>query len=214
MHNTHKAGIDTIVFDYGAVIFQIDHSLTVNAFRDLGISGDDAFFGHLQQNPLFDQFEMGLISPDNFRDSIRKILAKELDDESIDAAWNKMLLGLPGKNLEVLLACKQRYRTFLLSNNNEIHYNWIDQYLQNTYGIQGMMRDYFEKDYYSHLMGMRKPNKDIFEFIIHEQQINPAHTLFIDDSPQHLATAEILGFQTRLMKKEDILSEVIAGING
>jgi putative hydrolase of the HAD superfamily len=36
---------------------------------------------------------------------------------------------------------------------------------------------------------MRKPNREIFDFVIQENKLNPQKTLFIDDSPQHIEGA-------------------------
>jgi len=120
-----------------------------------------------------------------------------------------MLLGIPSGNLETLLLAKNNYRTFLLSNNNAIHYDWILKYLLAEFQLVNGMADYFEKDYYSHLMGMRKPNTDIFEFVLQAHGLNKTETLFIDDSPQHIATAKQLGLHTHLMLKEDHLLDIV-----
>jgi putative hydrolase of the HAD superfamily len=67
--------------------------------------------------------------------------------------------------------------------------------------------DLFEKTYYSHLMGKRKPDAEIFEQVLRENNLNPAETLFIDDSPQHLETARKLGLQTYLMTAPDNIQD-------
>jgi putative hydrolase of the HAD superfamily len=201
--------IKNIIFDYGAVIFDIDHQLTIQAFKGLGLQAENDFFGHLTQNPIFDLFEKGEITAIEFRNSIRKLIPTPLTDNAIDEAWNKMLLGIPSGNLEILLLAKNNYRTFLLSNNNAIHYDWILKYLLAEFQLINGMADYFEKDYYSHLMGMRKPNADIFEFVLQANELNKSETLFIDDSPQHIATAKQLGLHTHLMLKEDQLLDIV-----
>ena len=201
--------IKNIIFDYGAVIFDIDHQLTIKAFKDIGLQAENDFFGHLTQNPIFDLFEKGEISGVEFRNSIRKLIPAQLTDQTIDEAWNKMLLGIPSGNLETLLLAKNNYRTFLLSNNNAIHYDWILKYLLAEFQLINGMADYFEKDYYSHLMGMRKPNADIFEFVLQAHGLNKSETLFIDDSPQHIATAKQIGLHTHLMLKEDQLLDIV-----
>src|SRR5690606_37573661 len=120
-----------------------------------------------------------------FYEGIRDVSGKsELTDDQIRDAWNALLIGIPPKNHDILLDMKSKYRTFLLSNNNEIHYEYVMNYLNSDFGLADNS-GFFEKDYYSHLMGMRKPNRDIFEFVIEEQKLIPEETLFIDDSPQH-----------------------------
>ena len=115
---------------------------------------------------------------------------------------------MPPVNHDILLKVKERYRSFLLSNNNEIHYNWIINYLQTEYNIPS--NDvFFEKDYYSHLMKMRKPDQAIFEYVMKENGLNPTETLFIDDSPQHIKTAQQLGLKTHLLTGSETLERYI-----
>jgi len=201
--------IDNIIFDYGNVIFEIDFLRSEKAFQALGIQDTASFFSHKVQNELFDSLDIGKISAAEFCDGVRRISGKgDLNDEKIIKAWNALLVGIPEGNHDVLLEMKSKYRTFLLSNNNEIHYNYIMDYLKRDFGLSDNS-GFFEKDYYSHLMGMRKPNADIFEFVINEHQLIPENTLFIDDSPQHLVTAKKLGLQTALVTQPETLKELV-----
>ncbi len=201
--------IRNIIFDYGNVIFTIDFRKAQQSFTDLGVKDVEHFFSHKGHDSLFDQFEQGLISSSEFRDGIRKVTGiQSLSDKDIDQAWNSLLIGVPEPNHELLLKVKEKYRTFLLSNNNEIHYKWIMDYLQREHQIESNAI-FFEKDYYSHLMKMRKPNTDIFESVMHENNLNPKETLFIDDSPQHLKTAEMLGLKTHLLIPEETLESYL-----
>jgi putative hydrolase of the HAD superfamily len=199
--------IKNIIFDYGNVIFSIDFTLAQKAFNNLGISRASEFFGHLQQDAIFDAFDRGEITAAQFRDRIREIANNpKLGDEQIDSAWNSMLLGIAAGNHELLLKLKNKYRTFLMSNINDIHYTHIMNYLLREFNMQG--NDHlFERVYYSHLVGKRKPEAAFFQQILDENQLNPAETLFIDDSPQHVATAQQLGIQTYLMKAPDTLQQ-------
>jgi putative hydrolase of the HAD superfamily len=43
--------------------------------------------------------------------------------------------------------------------------------------------------------------------VLDENNLNPAETLFIDDSPQHLAGAQKIGIQTFLMAKPDTIQQ-------
>jgi glucose-1-phosphatase len=197
--------IKNIIFDYGNVIFLIDFKRTQHTFTELGIKNVERFFDHTGHDPLFDEFEKGNISSAEFRDGIRKITGSpNLSDKQIDNAWNTLLLGVPPVNHEILLKAKEKYRTFLLSNNNEIHYNWIMDYLKKEYNTDSNAV-FFEKDYYSHLMGMRKPHPEIFEQVLTENNLDASETLFIDDSPQHLRTADKLGLQTYLLTHPETL---------
>ena len=199
--------IKNIIFDYGNVIFLIDFLKTQHSFTELGINNVESFFGHAGHDPLFNAFETGEISTAQFRDGIRRITGKpDLSDKQIDNTWNSLLIGIPPVNHEILLKAKKKYRTFLLSNINEIHLDFILNYLKREHGVES--NDvFFEKVYYSHLIKRRKPNRDIFEYVLQDSKLNMSETLFIDDSPQHLQTARQMGFHTHLMTAEDSLEK-------
>jgi FMN phosphatase YigB (HAD superfamily) len=197
--------IKNIIFDYGNVIFNINFIQVQDAWKKLGINNADEFYGHKHQDPVFNLLERGEISPAGFRERIRELTNKpELTDEQIDDAWNAIFVGIPQGNHELLLKLKDKYRTFLLSNINAIHYDYVHRYLKDEYGMDNN-DGLFEKTYYSHLTGKRKPEPEIFEQVLNENNLNPAETLFIDDSPQHLETAKKLGIQTFLMTAPDTI---------
>lgn len=211
--NFRMQNIKNIILDYGNVIFMIDFARVREAFIALGIKNVDDFFGHRAQDSLFDTFDRGEISAATFRDGIRERANRpDLTDQQIDDAWNALLLGVPSGKHELLIDLKVKYRTFLLSNNNELHYNWIVDYLQRTYGIADGNKSFFEQTYYSHLMGLRKPEARIFEQVIKETGIVPVETVFVDDSPQHLEAAAKFGFRTELCTKERPLEKIIADL--
>jgi len=194
--------IKNIIFDYGNVIFDIDFKIAQASFKKLGITDIENFFAHKAHNQLFDDFETGAISPAEFREGIRKAANKpELTDAQIDEAWNSLLIGTIQENHDVLLKVKDLYRTFLLSNNNEIHYDWIINYLKTTFNLNNY-DTYFEKAYFSQHMKLRKPNTNIFEQVLKDNHLNPAETLFIDDSPQHIEGAKKVGLNTLLMTEK------------
>ena len=193
--------IKNIIFDYGNVIFEIDFKRTQDALFQLGIKNSTAFFAHKSHHNLFNDFETAAISPAEFRTGIREAAGNnDLTDEEIDAAWNSLLIGVPPGIHDVLLKVKQRYRTFLLSNNNETHYIYITEYLKKEFNMADNS-SLFEKAYYSQHMFLRKPNVEIFEQVIRENGLNPAETLFIDDSPQHIEGARLAGLNTLLMTR-------------
>lgn len=207
--NNSMEKIKNIVLDYGNVIFMIDFMKLKVAFTQLGIENVDEVFGHHGQSALFDDFDKGKIDSAQFRDGIREITKNSaLTDSQIDAAWNSLLIGVPKGYHDVLLDLKGKYRTFLLSNNNAIHYAYCMNHIHEQYGVADN-EGFFEKTYYSHLVGMRKPDAEIFELVMREQGLNPAATLFVDDSPQHLAMARQLGWHTALCTKEKPLQLIL-----
>lgn len=195
-----------IIFDFGGVIINIDYTLSTAAFRQLGLPNFDELFSKAKQSNLFDLYEKGQISSDDFRQQLKHYLSSSISDADLDASWNAMLLNLPTERLELLKRLKTTHRTFLLSNTNEIHIDTIYADLKNNMGIDNF-EDYFEKAYLSYKVNMRKPDAEIFELVLNENKLKPEETLFIDDSPQHIETAKKLGIHTHWLdvEKEDIL---------
>jgi len=195
--------IKNIILDLGGVVINIDYQLTIAAFEKLGITNAHEFYSQQQQTNLFDLLETGNISDDSFRDEIRRFAQKNLSDEAIDNAWNAMLLDFPPARLETLRLLKSKYKTFLLSNTNSIHYRAYTQTLKTNFGKENLS-DYFHKEYYSHLIKRRKPNPDAFRFVINDQNLLPQETLFIDDSKQHILGAQSVNLQTHLLVGETL----------
>lgn len=199
--------IKNIIFDYGNVIYHIDFNKVAEAWKQLGITNAHEFYGHRQQDDVFNALERGQITPEGFRSRIRELTKKpDLTDKQIDDAWNAIFVAIPEGNHELLAQLKSKYRTFLLSNINAIHFDYVHSYLKSEFGMQNN-DDLFERVYYSHLMGKRKPDAEIFEQVLQENNLNPAETLFIDDSPQHLETAKKLGMQIYLMTAPDNIQQ-------
>ena len=128
--------IKNIIFDFGGVIINIDHSLPAKKFRELGVDNFDLLYSHALQNDLFDKLEKGLIKPNQFRNELRRFFPGEVSDREIDNAWNSIILDIPSERLMVLEKLKESYQTFLLSNTNKIHYDCYLADLQKVHGYQ------------------------------------------------------------------------------
>jgi len=192
-------GIRHIIFDLGGVLLNIDYSLTEQAFKNCGIENFDQIYSQLKQEKFFDDLETGKITSGEFTQSIQQIAAHEISEEQIITAWNAMLLDLPVKRLQLLQQLRNHYDLILLSNTNEIHEAAFNKITQQAHGT--LIGAFFDKIYFSHRVGMRKPDKEIFERILNDTGFKPQETLFIDDSPQHIKSAEMLGIQTIFLEK-------------
>lgn len=202
----NAADFKNIIFDFGGVILNIDYTLTSSAFKKLGIKDFDSFYSKASQNDLFDNLETGSISPTELISALKKHLPETTTDTEILSAWNAMLLDLPKERLDLLLKLKESHTTFLLSNTNTIHIDAFQKYIKEKFGSENL-NPYFQKVYFSSSIGMRKPNSDIFLFVLKENNLKAEETLFIDDSPQHVEGAREAGLHAYHLDvtKESIL---------
>ncbi|MDP4214420.1 MAG: HAD family phosphatase [Bacteroidota bacterium] len=172
--------ISTIIFDLGGVIMDIDVKHTLKAFADLGLKNVHEYFGHGFAASFFSEHEAGRITDEEFVQEIKKLIDIEVPDKAVIEAWNALLLRFPPERIALLEELKNRYRLFLFSNTNAIHKEKFDEIYNNSF--PGNLDDLFEKAYYSHELGHRKPDLAGFELIIRENRLDPKQTLFVDDA--------------------------------
>jgi putative hydrolase of the HAD superfamily len=191
-------GIKNIIFDLGGVILNIDYQRTIDEFEKLGVSNFETIFSQSSQNKISDKFEKGEITEMQFYESIKELSGMEFSFSQYQFAWNSILLDLPQERISLLKELKSKYRLFLFSNTNETHYKEFITKVKDDF------ESIFEKTYYSHQFGRRKPDITSFEEIMRENKIKQQETLFVDDSIQHIESGKTLGLKTILLQNETI----------
>ncbi|RHO70734.1 HAD family phosphatase [Parabacteroides sp. AF48-14] len=188
-------GIKNLIIDFGGVIINLTRNRCIEAFESLGVQDiREQIVNNYQHKDLFMQVEIGSITTAGFRDGIRRLSGQALTDEQIDAAWIAMLDDVPDYKLNLLLDLRKHYNTMLLSNTNEIHWEWSERTCFSYKGHH--VSDFFNRIYLSYKLHMLKPNADIFEYVLQDAGIKAEETLFIDDAMPNCRTAESLGLHT------------------
>ena len=204
--------IKNIIFDLGGVIINLNQHKTIEAFNHLSYMPFEELYKSGHSLELFNDFDKGHISSDFFFSELRKHLRYEGPDEALLEAWNAMLLDVPEKRLDMLVALKPHYKTFLLSNTCEPHISAFEHNLYIRHGVRNF-NDYFDKVYYSCRMGMRKPDLEIFEKVLHENELNPNETIFIDDSVEHVKAAGMAGINAHVLPPKTDITDFIKELN-
>ena len=190
--------IEAIIFDLGGVILNIDYNLTRIAFEKAGIKNFHEMYSQSNADDLFSKLETGKISENDFYTELNKRTGLYLPTTEIESAWNAMLLTFRETSLDFLDTLKPKYKVFLLSNTNHIHLNAFNKiYLEKQ--REKPFEEFFDKAYYSCKIGLRKPNADIYKFVLGENKLDADTTLFVDDSAQNIEAAKALGMQTILL---------------
>ena len=187
--------VQNIIFDLGGVILNIDYFQTENAFKKLGIINFAELYTFNHASRLFEDYETGKLSSEEFVAALKKQAPCPLQDRPIIEAWNKMLLDFPLERLQLLQQLRGQYEIYLLSNTNALHLEAFNKILMESRGIPSL-GTLFEKTYYSHLVGLRKPGKEIYELVLQENGLDPAKTLFIDDNRENIEGAKETGLKT------------------
>lgn len=194
--------IKNIIFDFGDIFINLDKEVI---FREI-----EKFGGSVDLSPellkLNESYEVGHISSEHFIEQLVKVYPKASAIE-IEHIWNSMLLDFPDYRLKFLesLASENKYSLFLLSNTNALHITYVEEKI----GFEKFNRfkNCFEKFYLSHEIHLRKPNAEIYEFVLNENGLEAEETFFIDDTKENTDAAEKLGIACWNLQvgREDII---------
>lgn len=189
--------IKNLVLDFGGVLIGLNRERCIQNFKDLGFNDVE----HYIDNRIFEEYEKGLVSTEQFREEIRCKADKNIKDKDIDFAWNSFLEDIPKYKLDLLLRLREKYVVYLLSNTNPLHWDFA---CQNVFPYKGFhMDNYFEKAYLSFELNEAKPDNIIYQKMIDEAGILPKETLFIDDMEENCKAANALGIHTYLAKPHE-----------
>lgn len=186
---------EALIFDLGGVIINLDQPATYQAFARLSGKPVEEVTKLASSESFFQDYELGKMDDPTFRAHIREALSILNSDDEIDAAWNAMLKEIPAARLQMIDQLASKYKLFIMSNTNEIHYRQIVRIASHA-APRKSLNDFFDQVYLSQEIGERKPNPGAWQVILDDHGLNPAATLFIDDKLDNNRAAEALGIQT------------------
>lgn len=196
--------IKNLFFDFGAVLLPIKESLSKEAFKSLG-----ALDSLAEQKALFESFEVGAISEEEFLAALQPhFFRKKIFKGDLKAAWNAWCYApIPAEHIALLKNWRKDYRLFLLSNTNALHIQHIRKQ-SGLFTYQQFLRQ-FEQVYYSHEIGLRKPDPAFYLKVLEDHQLEPEECFFIDDKEENVLAATELGIHTWHFKpKKDKLQDL------
>ncbi|SKB40791.1 putative hydrolase of the HAD superfamily [Salegentibacter holothuriorum] len=180
--------IKTLIFDFGDVFVNLDKPATM---REMNKHKIETLSENLLQ--VNQQYEKGLISSTAFVKSYQTE-HPELQENQFKDSWNAILIDFPEYRYQFLkkLSEEQTYRLILLSNTNEIHIDWIKDNVPFFEDFKAC----FDAFYLSHEINFRKPDAEIYEFVLQQHNLEPQECLFIDDTKENTEAAKNLGIHT------------------
>ena len=208
--------ISTVVFDLGGVLINLNVPRCVgelkrlmgeeNVRRVLGIDdeGEGVAAVSAATQQLMHDYEHGNIRTEDFLKAVQQYCHAGTTVEDIRAAWMSMLAELPQERLDYIAGLRKAgYKTYLLSNSNEMHWDPIMEQYQ--------LKQYFDGIYASHKLHMAKPSKEIFDYVAQDAQIDSAHTVYVDDLDKNrTAASKYLGWQTCASIEELSMTEILS----
>jgi putative hydrolase of the HAD superfamily len=185
--------VKNIIFDLGNVLYDIDFNIMYDQFRELGIPDFQNHYTLNQSDELFFDLEKGFIDEVAFCNRFNQLYNLSLSHDQIIKAWNSLLKGYRKESMDWVKANQQKFPMFLFSNTNQIHFDFFIPQFEREIG--GDFEQLFKTPYYSHKMGMRKPDPASFQYILDQEGLIAAETLFIDDNEPNVIAAASVGLK-------------------
>ena len=180
--------IETLVFDYGGVIVNIDDASVVKAMESLGVT---------MFKRLIYQYINGLVAEAVTLKEMLSLCREGTSTEDIEEILEELCGNLPVERLEALVKLRKRYKVYLLSNiNNTLWQKSV--YLMKQLGYS--TDELFDGVFLSYAMRKEKPSVEIYEEMTQQTGLNPATTLYFDDRAENAQAGRNFGFQSVLVK--------------
>lgn len=205
--------IRNIAFDLGGVVIALSYEQAVKRFEEIGLSDARKHLDAFCQQGIFGDLEKGVITPEEFRTEISRLVGRELSHDECRYAWHGYVEAVPQRNLQMLLRLRQLgYKVCLLSNTNPYMMQWA---MSNEFDGNGhSIEYYFDHLYLSYQCKQMKPSPEIFRMMLEGQQSTPEETLFIDDGQKNIEAAKALGIQTLFPKNNEDWTKPLAKLLG
>ena len=188
--------VKALVIDFGGVLTTPLQNAMIRFSMELGIELQDlvrvalkAYSG--ESDELVHDFETGHVSEEEFC----KAFAQRLKDETgVEVQSEKLVdrifggLEIVEEMMEAVIRIRRAgYKTALCSNSWGLGLYPYDRF-----------PEMFDVVVISGEVGMRKPNRDIFDLTVEKLGVEAEGCVFVDDHPGHLKAATELGMQTVL----------------
>ena len=198
--------INTIIFDLGGVIVNLNEGATVEELVRLAPARAQTIEQAYKHAQFFKSYEMGLMTDEEFRTCIRELLGVDVRDQEIDTAWNAMLGDIPVERLQLMTRLRSRYNVMVLSNTNAIHVKSFNQTIQQVSGKPDLT-SFADRVFFSHELNLRKPHVEIYQKVIELAGIVAHEAIFLDDKLDNLNGARQAGLRTlHIAKPDDVLN--------
>jgi glucose-1-phosphatase len=186
--------IQVIYFDLGKVIVDFDYAVAGQELLKITPLSLTEVVEVLSDADLILEYETGRLSSREYHRTVCERLLMDVPMEEFQQLWGSMFLPEPLLSESLLASLKQKYRLVLLSNTNEIHFDYVNR----RYPIL----KHIEEHLLSYQVGCMKPDPQIFEVAIQRAGVSPAEIFFTDDRKENVEAARKAGIQAIQFESE------------
>ncbi|MBE5215319.1 glucose-1-phosphatase [Pectobacterium sp. A535-S3-A17] len=189
------------IFDLGNVVIDIDFNRVLGVWSNLS----SAPFATLQERfvmgEAFEQHERGEISDEEFATRLCQEMGIALSFEQFTAGWQAIFVALRPEVIGIMQRLRQQgHRVVILSNTNRLHCaHWPALFPE--------VETAADKLYLSQDIGLRKPEQAIYQYVLTQEGVTPAQTVFFDDNAVNIDAAQSLGIHSILVTDRQVVQD-------
>ncbi|MEX0444631.1 glucose-1-phosphatase [Xenorhabdus sp. SGI246] len=175
------------IFDMGNVIIDIDFKRVLAVWSNLSGTPLATLTTKFTMGEAFEKYECGQITDTEFVEVLCDEMEISLSFEQFSEGWNAIFIGVRQEVIELMNKLREQgHRVVVLSNTNSLHLQyWSQHYPEITASADFL--------YLSQDLGMRKPNQDIFKYLLEKEGVAAEQAVFFDDVLEHIDAAKKLG---------------------
>jgi putative hydrolase of the HAD superfamily len=191
-----------IIFDLGGVILDINMQKALDGFAALGLPQNELRFDVGETADLMHHYQLGHFTTDEFCKLVAAKCNPGTTPEQVALAWNSICIGIPERKLNAIKALKQNANVYLLSNTNDLHWQYCLDHWFNA--GDNRCEDFFHQVFLSQDLHLEKPHAEIFEHVIktigavRDSEASgdiTSDTIFLDDNIDNVNAAKSCGIQ-------------------
>jgi len=176
------SAFDFLLFDLGGVLIDFAGFDELGRLLPGGVDRDEVRSRWITSLSV-QRFERAEITPQKFAVGVVRELKLNLSPDEFIAAFVGWARGLYPGARSLLDRVQGTYRLACLSNSNELHTPIHRR------SIEPLMDRYF----FSDELGLVKPDREIFEYVIRDLDVPPRRIAFFDDTPVNVQAAREVG---------------------
>ena len=207
MNPVVEAPVKALLFDLGGVLINIDVARTLHAWAKFSALSFAEISSAFQQDLAYQQHETGEITAKEYFDHLRSSLKLQASNSQIAAGWNALLLDEIVDTVQAIRAVREQRQLpcYVFTNTNPTHQAvWQTRYAQ--------MVSLFERVFVSSEIGLRKPHRVAFDYVVREIGVAPDAILFFDDLPDNVAGARAAGLRAVQVRNPADVRQTLRGL--
>lgn len=177
--------IAALAFDLGNVLVKVDHRRFCRSLAALTGRAPQEVYAAVFHTGLEPGYDTGRISSREFHCRVLDHFGLNLPFPRFQQIWTEIFDPLEDME-ELVVRLAQRYPLYMLSNTNELHFQYIQEHFAS-------LLSHFRAFILSYRVGSRKPEPQIFQALIREAGLPPEQILYTDDREDFVAVARSHG---------------------